>query len=133
MLGILGRPHAGAAAQIVLERYFTLHLICALLALGHLVGESLYLGRPLFRWSLSLLAALFVIGFIGGFGIQPKLHRLHLEMYNPKTSEDARPVAQRSFKIWHAVSQGLNLLAMVGVTVYLIRISRQGDNSRYRF
>jgi len=132
MLDLLSRPYAGAAAQIVLERYFFLHLGCGLVALGHLVAESLYLGRPLLRWSLSLLAALFVLSLVGGYGFQPKLQRLHRVMVAPATPEAERTAAQRSFKLWHAGSQILNLVSIVGITVYAVRVTRPGDNSRYR-
>jgi hypothetical protein len=132
MITLLSRPYAGAAAQIVLERYYTLHLVCGLIAFGHLVAESLYLGRPLLRWSLSLLAAILVLGFVGSMGIQPRLQRWHRVMVTASVPEEERAAAQRSFRIWHGASQALNLLAMAGVTVYLLRITRQGDNSRYR-
>ena len=132
MITLLSRPYAGAAAQIVLERYYTLHLLCGLIAVGHLVGESLYLGRPLLRWSLSLLAAILVLGLVGGMGIQPRLQQLHRVMVTAAVPEAERAQAQRSFRIWHGVSQAVNLLAMGGVTVYVLRITRQGDNSRYR-
>jgi len=132
MIELLSRPYAGAAAQIVLERYYVLHWVCGLVALGHLVGESLYLGRPLLRWTLSLLAAVFVLGLVGGVGIQPRLQRLHRVMVTAEVSPEERGAAHRSFRIWHGLAQGVNLLAMAGVTVYLLRITRRGDNSRYR-
>jgi uncharacterized membrane protein len=124
--------HQGAVAQVVLERYFQFHLVCGLIALAHLVGESLYVGRPLLRWTLSLIAAVFLLGLLGGYGIQPKLQRLHREMYTQTLPEVERETAHRSFRIWHGLSQVLNLVVMAGVTVYLLRAARQGDASRYR-
>lgn len=132
MLNLLGRPHAGAAAQIVLERYFLLQLLCGLVALGHLVGESLYLSRPIFRWSLSLVAAIFILGLVGGYGIQPKLKQLHLQMYAVNTTPAVKETARKAFRLWHGLSWAVNLVALGGITVYLFRIARQGDNSRYR-
>lgn len=133
MVKLLSKPYAGAAAQIVLERYFTLQLICGLIALSHLVGESLYLSRPILRWSLSLLAGVFLLGLIGGFGIQPKLQGLHRTMYVTGASEAEVAAARKSFGMWHGISWLLNLGALGGITVYVLRITRQGDNSRHRW
>ena len=116
----------------MLERYFTLHLICGLLALAHLVAESLYLGRPLFRWTLALLTVVFLLGVVGAYGIQPRLKALHLAMYHPSSPAAEREPARKSFGRWHAVSQVLNLLVIGGTVVYLVRITRQSDSSRWR-
>ena len=132
MLALLGRPHAGAAAQVVLQRYFLVHQICGVIGLAHLVAESLYLGRPIMRWTLSLLAAVFVLGLVGGYGIQPKLRTLHRSMYTPSNPPALREAAQKSFRVWHGVSQGLNLVVVAGVLVYLLRVTRLSDTSRYR-
>jgi uncharacterized membrane protein len=131
---LLTRAYAGAVAFAVFDRYFTLHLMCGLIAVAHLVGESLYLGRPFLRWSLSLLAGIFVLVLVGGYGIQPRLQEFHRTMYaqGQGYSEQERELAGRSFRIWHGLSQVLNLGVLAGVTVYLIRNSRPGDATRYR-
>jgi hypothetical protein len=133
MVGLLNKAYAGAAAQIVLERYFLLQMICGLVALSHLIGESLYLSRPILRWSLSLVAAIFVLGLVGGYGIQPKLKRLHLQMYAANTTPEVKTSSRKAFRIWHGLSWVVNLAALGGITVYLFRITQQGDNSRYRY
>lgn len=127
-----GRFYAGAAAQIVLERYNYLQLGCSLVALVHLIAESVYLGRPVIRWSLSLLGALLVLAAVGVYGLQPKLRTLHWQKYDPRVSIEARQAAERSFGKWHGVSQAFNLVALAGITVYLLRITRPSDSSRYR-
>ena len=132
MIKLLSKPYAGAAAQIVMERYFTLHLVCGLLALGHLVAESLYLGRPILRKTLALVAAIFVLTLIGKYGLQPTLQRLHVRMYDPTTPIVQRERVGESFRLWHGVSWGLNLVVLAGVTTYLLRATRMGDNSRFR-
>jgi hypothetical protein len=133
MVELLTKPYAGAAAQIVLERYFTLQIVCGLVAFAHLVAESLYLSRPIFRWSLSLVAAIFVLALVGGYGIQPKLKQLHLQMYSPETTDEIKAASRKSFGLWHGISWIANIAALGGITVYLFRITRQGDNSRYRW
>jgi hypothetical protein len=132
LVKFLTRPGAGIVAQVLVDRYFTLSLACGLVAFGHLIGESLYLGRPFLRLSLSLLAALFALVLVGGYGIQPKLKQLHRTMYLRDTPEPERQAAQRSFRIWHGVSQVLNLIVVGGVAVYLIRVAQPGDATRYR-
>jgi hypothetical protein len=133
MLKLLGRPHAGAAAQLVLERYFLLHQLCATTALLHLVAEALYLGRIIHRWTLGLLLGLLLVGLIAGYGIQPRLQTLHKIMHLPTSEEEQKTAAASSFRLWHGLSMTLNLIVLGGVWVYLVRVTRIPDTSRYRF
>ncbi len=132
MLNLLGRPHAGAAAQIVLERYFLLHQICGAVALVHLLAEWIYMGRPLKRLTLFLIGGLLILGFLGGYGLQPKLQALHRTMYAPGPSTEQREEAGKSFKTLHGVSQILNLVVMGGVLVYLWRVTTPTSSYRFR-
>jgi hypothetical protein len=79
-----------------------------------------------------LVAAIFVLGLVGGYGIQPKLKRLHLQMYATSTTTEVKEASRKSFGLWHGLSWVVNLAALGGITVYLFRITRQRDNSRYR-
>jgi hypothetical protein len=133
MLRLLGRPHAGAAAQLVMERYFVLFQMCAVIALLHLVAEALYQGRVINRLTLILLLTLLGLGLIGGHGIQPRLQSLHAQKYHPASTEEDRAHAEVSFRVWHGVSWTLNLLMVGGVWVHLLRVTRAPDTSRYRF
>jgi uncharacterized membrane protein len=134
MLKLLGRPHAGAAAQLVLERYFVMHQVCAGVALLHLVGEGMYLGRTIHRWTLGLLLVLLAFSLMGGHVIQPQLQSLHLEMYRPGSPVEEQEAAARSFRILHGVSQAINLAMVAGVLVYLARLTRPpAEAPRYRF
>jgi hypothetical protein len=133
MLDLLGRPHAGLAAQLVMERYFVLYQMCAVIGLLHLLAEALYQGRVIHRLMVILLLTLLALGLIGGYGIQPKLQSLHKTRYHPGLTEEERADAAMSFRIWHGVSWTLNLLMVGGVWVHLIRVTRAPDTSRYRF
>ena len=124
MFNLVGRIYAGAAAQIVLERYFALQMVCACIALAHLVAEWLYTGKLLSRTTPHLLIGLLSIGLIGGFWLQPKLKALHLEKYGARTQPAQRLEAERSFGLWHGVSQTINLFAMGGLVVYLWQITQ---------
>jgi hypothetical protein len=132
MIRLLTRPYAGDAAQIIFERYFLLHQLCGILALVHLVAEWLYMGKPLQRMTLWLLLSIFALGLAGGYGLQPKLQRLHRVMYGPGASGPQQVAARQSFKLWHTASQALNLAIIAGVAVYLWRVTTPGSGYRYR-
>ena len=119
MLKILPRPYAGAAAQVIIERYFMLQHWCGAIALVHWLVEWLYTGRPLQKILLYLLLGLFVASLAGGFWMQPQMHRLHYVMYAGKFSAAEVQKAKRAFGLWHGASQVVNLIMMGGVLVYL--------------
>jgi hypothetical protein len=132
MIRLLTRPYAGAAAQIVIERYFIFHELCGVIALTHLVAEWLYMGKPLQRLTLWLLLGIFALGLVGGHSLQPRLRSLHRTIYGPGSTPQQIDQAKQSFKLWHATSQALNLVVLVGVAVYLWRATTPGSGYRYR-
>jgi uncharacterized membrane protein len=131
MLQLLGRPHAGAAAQVVLERYFSLQQWCAGLALAHLIAEWLYTGRPFQRLTLLLLMFLFTVGIVGGYVLQPRMKDLHLKMYAAQSPPAVKEAAGRSFRILHGTSQAINLLVLGGVLAYVWQVTRPAANTRF--
>jgi hypothetical protein len=131
MLSLLGRPHAGAAAQLVLERYFGLQQWCAGLALAHLVAEWLYVGRPFQRLTLILLMFLFTVGIVGGHVLQPRMKDLHLKMHAVQSPPAVKESSARSFRILHGTSMAMNLLVMAGVLVYVWQVTRPAINTRF--
>jgi hypothetical protein len=132
MLGLIGRPHAGAAAQIVLERYFRVQYWCGAIALAHLGGEWLYAGRNPPRLALSLVLAVFGAGLVGGLWLQPKLKALHLTIYGVRSTPADAEAARASFRVWHGVSQGANLLVIAGLVGYVWRLANPDDPTRFR-
>ena len=132
MIRLLTRPYAGAAAQIVIERYFLFHELCGAVALAHLVAEWLYMGKPLQRLTLWLLLGIFALGLVCGHSLQPKLRALHRTIYGPGSTRQQIDQAKQSFKLWHAASQALNLVVLGGVAVYLWRATTPGSGYRYR-
>jgi hypothetical protein len=131
MLQLLGRPHAGAAAQVVLERYFGLQQWCAGLALTHLIAEWLYTGKPFQRLTLLLLMFLFTSGMIGGYVLQPRMKELHLKMYAVQTPQTIKDTSARSFRILHGTSMAMNLIVLLGVSGYLWQVTRPSVNTRF--
>jgi len=128
----VGRAYAGAAAQIIIERYFLVHLLCGVLALLHLVAEWLYMGKPLQRLTLWLLLGIFALALVGGYSLQPKLQGLHRATYGPGATSQQQEKARQTFKLWHATAQALNLVMIAGVTIYLWRVTTPGSGYRYR-
>lgn len=132
LLGSKNAPYfTGAIAQILVARYFYIQLICGALALLHLVGEWVYLGKTPRGLPLWLLAGLVAIGLVGGNLLQPKLKGLHKTMYAVDASPAARESAGSSFRAWHGVSQGINLLMLAGLAIYLWKIGNPSDPARF--
>lgn len=132
MIQLLTRPYAGAAAQIIIERYYLMNEICGVIALAHLVAEWLYMGKPLQRLTLWLLLGIAAVGLMGAHSLQPRLKELHRTMYSPGLAPQQIEQAKHSFKVWHGLSQVLNLVVISGVTVYLWRVTTPGSGYRYR-
>ena len=131
MATILPRSHAGAAAQVVVYRYFLVQLWCAGVALAHLVAEWLYSGRPFKRLTLILLMGLFVLNLFGAYVLLPRMKELHLRKYSPQTTEEAKISATRSFRILHVTSTLMNLLVIPGVLVYLWQVTKPVSTARF--
>ena len=131
LLGGNNYPYfSGAIAQIFIARYFYLHMICGAVALLHVLGEWVYLGRTPQKPGLGLLMALILAGLLGGYWLQPKMKELHRIKY-VSSSAQAREAADRSFRSWHGASQGLNLLMLCGLAVYLWRVANPADPARF--
>ena len=131
MEALLGKVYAGAAAQVVLQRYFYLQIWCAAIALAHLILEWLYTARPFQRFTLLLLMTLFIFGILGGSVVMPKMKELHLRMYAVETTPAAKQSAKRSFGILHGLSSITNLLVISGVLVYLFQVTKPSTTTRF--
>jgi hypothetical protein len=131
MTRLLTRPYAGAAAQLMVHRYFIVEQWCAAVAIAHLIAEWLYTGRPFHRLILVLLMTLFVIGILGGYVLQPRMHELHLRKYARETPAEVKQSASRSFAILHGASMTLNVFVMGGVLVYLLYVTKSVNAARF--
>ena len=131
MIHLLGKAYAGAAAQVVIHRYFLMQQWCAGIAIAHLIAEWLYTGRPFHRLVLLLLMALFLMGLLGGYVLQPRMRDLHLRKYAAQTSPEVKASAGRSFSILHGTAQALNLLVIGGVLVYLWYVTKSVNTARF--
>jgi hypothetical protein len=132
LLGPDNYPYfSGAIAQILIARYFKLHLVCGTVAVLHLLAERLYLGKHPGKLQVGLLIGLLAAAVIGGYWLQPKLKALHATKYGANTRPETRLVADRSFRAWHGVAQVVNLFLVGGLTGYLWRATNSSDPTRF--
>ena len=132
LLGSNTSPYfRGAIAQILIARYFHLQLACAGVAVLHLVAEWLYLGRAPRNFSVGLLAGLAAAALLGGSWFQPRMKELHSIKYDARRPQAERLAADRSFSAWHGAAQGINLLMLAGLAVYLWRMANPADPTRF--
>jgi hypothetical protein len=122
---------SGAIAQLLIGKYFALHILCGSLGLAHLGAEWLYLGRPARRSTMILLLCLFGFGLLGRFWLQPKMEVLHRQKYAPNLTQTVRDRAAKSLRIWHAVAQGANLVVLGSLCVYVWRANNPPDPTRF--
>lgn len=135
MQGLLGPKYfpyfSGAVGLILLERYFHFQIACASVALLHVLAERFYLGRRLTRTRLGLLAGLLAFGVAGSLWLTPKLERLHRLAHAQNALPATREAAARSFRTWHGVFQGFNVLMIAGVAVCVWRVTHPRDELRF--
>ena len=126
----LGDWNTGLAAQAVLARFFILQYWCFGLALAHLLADWWFFNRALWRINLGLVAGLGIFALVAGLWLQPKLIGLRREKYQGPTVEQ-REQADRSFKAWHGAAQGVNLLVIFALMVYVNEVTRVTENGRF--
>jgi hypothetical protein len=121
MKTLLGLKYSGAAAQIVLHRYFILHQCCGVIAIIHLVTEWLYTGKPFDRLSFTIVIIAFLVGVVSGNWMEPNMKHLHFIKYTTQGTQSQD--AARTFGILHGISQSLNLVSTVGLLFFLWRVT----------
>lgn len=132
LLGPKSFPYfSGAISQVIATRFFSLFLICAILAMLHTGAEWLYFGKYPRRVWLTLIFGLFLGGLVQVYGIQPRLKGLLLVQYSPNSRPELREPAGRSSRAWHALSTGINLALLGGVGIYLWRVANPPDEMRF--
>lgn len=120
-----------AISQVLAGHFFGLFLVCALLAMLHTGAEWLYFGKYPRRFWLILIFGLFLGGLTQVYGIQPKLKHSLLRQYSRQSQPELRVTAGHSFRAWHVLSTGVNLLLLGGLGVYLWRVANPPDEMRF--
>jgi hypothetical protein len=131
MLSFLPRPHAGRAAEVVIERYLLLQQWCGAIALLHMLVAYLYSGRQVERLSLGLVSTLLVLALIGSHWLVPHMHQLQRTMYSPVTSAVQQAAARSSFGLLHGASQVVNLLMILALLYHLWHLTRPLNPPRF--
>lgn len=131
MRRILPLSHSGAAGLLLLDRFFFFQYLCGGIALGHLVLEWLYAGKPLQRWSLFLVAGMLAVSLFSGLSAKPKLSKLHLEIYGRRSTPQQREEAGKSYRAWHGAARVCNVILVLGIWVHLWETSQPGSTSRF--
>lgn len=119
MARILPPLHRGAAAQVIMDRYFLIQYCCGSIALAHWLAEWLYAGHRLQRWTLSWIVGLVVLQLVSGLWVEPKLKRLNWDLYGPRSTPQQREHASKTWSLWQAVVQISNLIVMAGLSAYV--------------
>ncbi len=125
------RYYAGGVAMALFQRFFVLQYGCGLVALLHLCAEKLYLGRAFPRLTTAIVAGALGLSLLGGMWVQPRLRELFHTKYSATATLEQKAAADHSFGLLHGVSEAANLLILAGLLVYLVKVSRQEESSRY--
>lgn len=132
LLGPRNFPYfSEAIAQLFATRYYVLQIVCAGIALLHLLAERLYLGHAPAKLRLSLLITLFALALAGAAWIHPKLKQSHTVRHGVNASPQARQVATEAFLVWRPIFQIANVLTLGGVAIYLWRVANPSDPTRF--
>ena len=132
LLGEKSFPYFSVAiAQIIGTRFYTLFLLCALLAMLHVGAEWLYFGKYPKRVWLLLIFGLFLGGLAQNYGFQPALKERLMVRHRAGTPPEQRELARRSFRAWNVVAAGVNLLLLSGLGVYLWHVANPPDEMRF--
>jgi hypothetical protein len=119
----------GFAAEAVVARFFWLQYWCGGIALAHLLAEWVYCGRQLRRLNLTLVMGLLALALAGGLWAQPRMRILHEVKYFGKTAQ-LQDQAGKEFALWHGASETVNLFALIGLIIYLWRVSGPSESAR---
>lgn len=123
---------SGAIIQVLISRYFDFQVICAMVAVFHAFAEWLYLSRPLYRFWTGLLVMLLAGSLVGAFVFQPQIKKLHRQKYSRSSTPAERITSTSALKVWHGVSQSVNLLMLAGLGLYLWRTANPSNATRFR-
>jgi hypothetical protein len=135
LLGAKNFPFfGGAISQVLLARYFNLHLLCASIALVHSIVERLYFGRSNKGMWTGMLVTLFLLSLLASLWLGPeKLAKSHNAQYSTdsKITPAQRDAAARSFRKWDSIFQVVNVFMIGGVAVVLWRVVTPSDEMRF--
>jgi len=122
---------SGVMAQIVAERFFHWLLACGLLALAHLVGERLYLGRKTQRVGFGMVIGLLAVILCLGLIVQPKQRLWHVQSHAVNATAPQRAASQRELRRWNGYAWALHLVLVAGLGVHFWRLVNPPEEKRF--
>jgi hypothetical protein len=135
MEGLLGPKNfpyfSDAISQLLWGRYLVFQIVCACVALLHVLCERLYLGKPLEKLWLGLLIGLFVITLSETALVEKKLTKLNTRRYATNLRVEDRQAAAEDFQTWRGVLRVVNIFAIGGLGIYLWHMANPADPTRF--
>lgn len=132
---LLPTPYNGQTAMFVLDRFYSMHYIFGTLAVLHLGFDWIYTGKRLQRLNVVLVVGGLALALFAGKWMDPKLEELYrykyAEKYQLTVTAELKKEAENSFSVWHGVSQGLNLLMLLGLWLYLWQMMHPNEGPKY--
>ncbi len=125
----LGDYYLGVIAQHLISRYFTVNLICGIIALAHFFAEMIYAGKSFRRFTFGLIILMLGLGLAGGRIFAPKIKAVHLIKYRGPVEE--RPRATQQLARLHAVSMTGNLLGLIALIIYTWQVTNPTEHTRF--
>jgi hypothetical protein len=124
LVRILSETYSTLAGHLLADRYYALQYWCGALAVAHLLAEWVYLGRALQRLTLWALIAAFLLGFVGGLVIHPRIKHYHQHRYGRAEAFTPAQKAQgtRSYGVWTKTAFGFQVVALGCIAIYTWRM-----------
>ncbi len=121
--------YLGIIAQHLIERFFTVNLVCCLIAFAHFFGEMIYAGKPFRRFTFSLLVGILAVGLLTTYVFAPKIKTVHYVKY--RGTPDQRLAARQQMSRLHAISASGNMLCLIALIIYTWKVSNPSDPMRF--
>ena len=132
LLGTKNFPYfSDAITDLLWGRYQVFQIVCAVVALLHVLCERLYLGKSPEKLWLGLLIALFVITVSETAIVEKKLTQLNTRRYATNLRAEERQAAAEDFQTWRGVLHVINIFAIGGLGIYLWRMGNPADPTRF--
>ena len=132
---LLPPPYNGQTIMYVFDRFYGMHYLFGTLALLHLGFDWIYTGKTLQRLNVILVGGALALAIFAGKWMDPKLEEYYrykyAEQYQLTVTEDEKSEYANSFGVWHGVSQGLNLLMLLGLWIYLWQMMHPNEGPKY--
>jgi len=120
-----------AISQVVQARHFHFQLICGAAAVFLVVTEWLYSGKVPEKIWRALLVGLLAVNLLNGLFLEPAMKKWHREAYGLTVLPEQRKIAFKSFRAWQSVSDVVNFVLLGGLGVYLWRMAKPPDSTRF--